>query len=218
MLWPFAVNRNCVAASRTWPMLPGADWNFSENTVCTESTIISAGLTRPTSSRMRSMQVSGEQVQRRIADAEPIAARLDLMLGFFARRVEHRADALREVRRRLQQQRGLADARLAAEQHQRSGNDAAAQHAIEFADAGGDAIGLRRFDVRVLLRARCGNSRHRVAMRRRPAQRRLRTARSSTNEFHAPQSSHLPCHFGRCAPHSWQTKTGLACFIACHGR
>ena len=47
MLCPFAVNRNCVAASRTWPMLPGADWNFSEKTVCTESTIIIAGLTRP---------------------------------------------------------------------------------------------------------------------------------------------------------------------------
>ena len=58
MFWPFAANRNCVAASRTWPMLPGADWNFSENTVCTESTMTSAGLTRPISSRMRSMQVS----------------------------------------------------------------------------------------------------------------------------------------------------------------
>src|SRR4030095_9089541 len=33
------------------------------------------------------------------------------------------------------------------------------------------------------------------------------TARSSTNEFHAPQSEHLPSHFGDCAPHSWQTKT-----------
>ena len=34
----------------------------------------------------------GEQIERRIADAEPIAARLDLMLGFLARRVEHGAD------------------------------------------------------------------------------------------------------------------------------
>ncbi len=58
MLWPLAVNRNCVAASRTCPMLPGADWNFSENTVWIESTIISAGFTRPISSRMRSMHVS----------------------------------------------------------------------------------------------------------------------------------------------------------------
>ena len=39
-------------------MLPGADWNFSENTVWTESTMISDGLTRVISSRIRSRQVS----------------------------------------------------------------------------------------------------------------------------------------------------------------
>ena len=78
----------------------------------------------------------GKQVERRVADAEAIAARLDLVLGFFARGIEHRADRLREVRGRLQQQRGLADAGLAAEQDQRAGNDAAAEHAIELADAG----------------------------------------------------------------------------------
>ena len=33
--------------------------------------------------------------------------------------------------------------------------------------------------------------------------------RSSTNEFHAPQSRHRPSHLGDCAPHSWQTKTVL---------
>ena len=57
-----------------------------------------------------------------------------------------------EVGRRLQQQRGLADARLAAKQHQRTGDNAAAEHAIEFADTRGDAIGLRCFNLRVLLR------------------------------------------------------------------
>ena len=33
----------------------------------------------------------GEQIQRRVADREPLAARLDLMLGLFAGAVEHRA-------------------------------------------------------------------------------------------------------------------------------
>ena len=33
MFWLLAANRNCVAASRTWPMLPGADCNFSEKIV-----------------------------------------------------------------------------------------------------------------------------------------------------------------------------------------
>ena len=28
MFCPFAANSNCVAASRTWPTLPGADWNL----------------------------------------------------------------------------------------------------------------------------------------------------------------------------------------------
>ena len=58
------------------------------------------------------------------------------MLRFFAGAVEHRPDRCREVRRRLQQQRRLADARLAADQDERSGDDAAAEHAIELVDAG----------------------------------------------------------------------------------
>src|SRR5262249_27306183 len=37
-------------------------------------------------------------------------------------------------------------------------------------------------------------------------------ARSSTNEFHAPHSTHFPIHFGDWAPHSWQTKTTLGGF------
>ena len=44
----------------------------------------------------------GEQIQRRVADAEAIAARLDLVLGFLAGRVEHRPERMREVRGRLQ--------------------------------------------------------------------------------------------------------------------
>ena len=94
----------------------------------------------------------GEQVERRVADAEPLAARLDLMLGFLARAVEHRADRARHVRRRLQQQRRLADARLAAEQHQRSRDDAAAEHAIELVDAGRQPRVLLDLDVGVQLR------------------------------------------------------------------
>ena len=58
MFCPLAAKSNCVAASRTWPMLPGADWNFSENTVWIESTITSAGSSRAISSRIRSRQVS----------------------------------------------------------------------------------------------------------------------------------------------------------------
>ena len=61
MFWPFAANSSCVADSRTWPTLPGADWNFSENTVWIESTTISDGRSRAISSRIRSRQVSASR-------------------------------------------------------------------------------------------------------------------------------------------------------------
>ena len=72
---------------------------------------------------------------RRVADAQPLAARLDLVLGFLAGAVEHRPDGAGERGRRLQQQRRLADAGLAAEQDQRARDDAAAEHAVELLDA-----------------------------------------------------------------------------------
>src|SRR5687767_13882141 len=90
------------------------------------------------------------------------------MLGFLARRVEDGPMRVGEVGRRLQQQGGLADARLAAKQHQRTGDDAAAEHTIEFADTRSNAIGLRCFNFCVLLRAR-RRPWHRIAMRGRAA-------------------------------------------------
>jgi hypothetical protein len=56
----------------------------------------------------------------------------------------------------LQQQRGLADSRLAAQQHQRTRHDATAKHAIELADARGQPRGVSVLDLRVQLRARAG--------------------------------------------------------------
>ena len=81
------------------------------------------------------------------------------MLGFLARAVEHRPGRARHVRRRLQQQRRLADAGLAAEQHERSGDDAAAEHAIEFVDA--------RADAARAVRSRCPSTGARCRARRR---------------------------------------------------
>jgi hypothetical protein len=48
---------------------------------------------------------------------------------------------------RLQQQRGLADARVAANQHHAAFHHAAAQHAVQFANAGGRAGHVAGFDV-----------------------------------------------------------------------
>ena len=212
MFCPLAANRNCVAASRTWPMLPGADWNLIENTVWTESTIDERRLEARDLLENALDAGFGQQIQRRRADAETIAAALDLMLGLLARRVEHRADLAREVRRRLQQQRRLADAGLAAEQHERAGHDAAAEHAIELADAGRQPHGVRSLDLRVQLRA-SRRAELGVAVRRPLRAAAARPARSSTSEFQAPHSVQRPIHLGACAPHSWQTKTALGGFM-----
>jgi hypothetical protein len=98
----------------------------------------------------------GEQIERWLADAEPITAALDLVLGLFTRGVEDGTDFAREVSGGLQQQRGLADPRFAAEQHQRTRYDPAAEHAIKLADARGQPRRMRRFDLGVQLRVRAG--------------------------------------------------------------
>ena len=109
----------------------------------------------------------GEQIQRRVADGQPLAARLDLMFRFLARAVQDGPDRAGHVRGRLQQQRGLADAGLAAEEHERSGDDAAAEDAIELVDARGEARVL--LDVDVGVQTRGAGCRQRVAMARRRA-------------------------------------------------
>ena len=217
MLCPLAVNSSCVAASRTCPMLPGADCSFSEKTVWIESTTSSAGFSRDGLLEDPLEAGLGQQVDRRVADAEPFAARLHLVLRFLARAVEHRPHRAGERRGHLQQQRGLADPRFAAEQHQRAGDDAAAEHAVELLDAGGEPRRVGHLDVGVKPRAR--PAAERVARRAAaPATAGAGSAtRSSTSEFHAPQSAQRPIHFGAWAPHSWQTNTVFGGFIVAQG-
>ena len=136
MFCPLAANRNCVAASRTWPMLPGRRLELDRKHRLDRIDDDERRLEARDLFEDALDAGFGQQIERRRADAEPIAAALDLVLGLLARRVEHRTDLAREVRGGLQQQRRLADARLAAEQHERAGHDAAAEHAIELADAG----------------------------------------------------------------------------------
>jgi hypothetical protein len=107
-----------------------------------------------------------QQVERRNADAEPVAAALDLMLRLLARGVQHRPDGAREMCRGLQQERRLADARLAAEENEGAGHDAAAEHAIELADAARQPLRLCALDFRVQL-GRAGGAELRVAIARR---------------------------------------------------
>ena len=78
---------------------------------------------------------------------EPQAPRAQrhLLHRFLTGHIENR---LRERAQGLQQQRGLADARIAAEQRHLPRHQSAAQRAVELADAGGDALLVARLDVR----------------------------------------------------------------------
>ena len=148
----------------------------------------------------------GEQIQRRAIDREPLAAQLDLVLRLLARAVEDRAYGARDVRRDLQQQRRLSDTRLAAEQHERAGDDAAPEDAIELGDARRNAWRVGGLNVAVELCRRAAGHQA-VAMACRQPARFPEPGCSSTSEFQAPQSGQRPSHLGCWPPHSWQTKT-----------
>ena len=151
---PLATNSSWVATSRTWLMLPGADGKRDEKTVCTESITSAARLQALDLLEDALERGLGHQVEPAALDAEPLAAQLDLALRLLARDVEHAAVGAAEQVRHLQQQRALADPRLAADQHQRARHDPAPEHAVELVDARGDARLLGVVDRVEGLRAR----------------------------------------------------------------
>ena len=107
----------------------------------------SAGFRRSTASITRSRQVSASRYNGACSSDKPLTPHLDLVFGFLTRAVEHRPDHRGEMCSGLQEQRRLADARFAADQHERTGDQPSTQHAIELADPGAPAIGDHRIDV-----------------------------------------------------------------------
>ena len=83
-----------------------------------------------------------EDVQVGRGDMQARRAQLDLAQGFLAGYIEHARGFAH-----LQQERGFADARLAADQHKRAVHRAAAQHAVELADAGVKPRLVPAFDI-----------------------------------------------------------------------
>src|SRR5207253_269415 len=75
-----------------------------------------------------------------------VGAQLHLERGFLTGGVERGMTAALELRGDLQQQRRLADARLAADQNHRARHDAAAEHEVEFVDARLPALGFGAVD------------------------------------------------------------------------
>ena len=94
----------------------------------------------------RSLQLVAAAEQQPVrGHSEPGGAEGHLRLGFLARDVEHGGPGLRDPPRGLEQQRRLADARLAAEQDDSPGDQSAAQHPVQLPDTRREA--LRRTDV-----------------------------------------------------------------------
>ena len=80
-----------------------------------------------------------------VGDAQAAGAQADLVDGFLAGDVQHAPAGPRQAGGGLQQQGRFADAGIAADQHGRGRDQAAAQHAVQFGDA--DRRARRRFGV-----------------------------------------------------------------------
>ena len=89
----------------------------------------------------------GQHIEVLGLDAEPLGAHLDLGRRFLARDIERLAPKLRYLPEHLEHERGLADARVAADQHHGSGNDPAAEHAVELADLRDKTVLVPRLDL-----------------------------------------------------------------------
>jgi hypothetical protein len=86
----------------------------------------------------------GQQPQLGRHRTEAVGPQAHLLGALFGGDVEHGPGRARE---QLQQKGALADAGLAAEQRDRTGNQSAPEHPVEFVDAGRGGVGCPRVDV-----------------------------------------------------------------------
>ena len=116
-----------------------------------------------------------------------------------------RAPGAREVAQRHAGQRRLADARRAAEQHERAGHEAAAEHAVELADPGRQPRDAAAGWTSRSATARAARPRRAAPPRAGAAAAARAGARSSTSVFHSPQPGHWPCQRASAWPQAEQT-------------
>ena len=144
----------------------------------------------------------GRKQHRRIVKPKPLGPQPHLGDGFLARDVDDALALAGQGGQGLKQQRRLADARIAADQHAGARHEAAARHPVQFADAGDDAGRCRALALQAhQARGACPWAGSRP-WRRTPGP----PPASSTIEFHAPQLSQRPDHFDVVVPQDWQTK------------
>ena len=152
----------------------------------------------------------GDELHRRVREAQPLGAQADLVDGFLARDVGAGRILFGERGRHLQQQGRLADAGIAADQQRRSDDEAAAADTIELGDAALVARWLRRRAGEAgELQVPAFSAARQAATGRTGA-----GAASSVMVFHSPQLSQRPLHFDVTEPQLWQTKRLIARAIA----
>jgi hypothetical protein len=89
----------------------------------------------------------GQHLHLRMVQPEPLGAQRHLRAAFFTRDIERVLPRALQRIDRLQQQRRLADAGVAADERHAARDDAAAQHAVELVEPGGRARDVGRLDV-----------------------------------------------------------------------
>ena len=131
------------------------------------------GLPLSSVARMSSTLVAAPSCTGASDKSHARGAHAHLRHRLFAGDVDRVAAALRIGGQRLQDQRGLADARIAADQQRRARHQPAAADAVEFGDAGDAARRRRVFGLQIFQRelaalARAWWRRRRWAARRLP--------------------------------------------------
>ena len=195
-----ALARRCrrAADSRTCDTEPGAAESCSSQSVWIESTTQTSGAVASIVAQTVSSSVSASTpTPGRRADA--LGAQAHLLGRLLAGHEQHgalRADRAQHGRRQAR----LADARLAAEQHERPGHEPAAEHAVEL----GMPVPMR---VAALVSTDAsGTTMPGAAPRRRAPLRASSDAGAcSTSVAKAPQSGQRPCQRDCSPPHSPQT-------------
>ena len=144
----------------------------------------------------------GQQPQPGMEGAQPLGPQPDLLGRLLGRHQQAPLRRRGHGGQGLQQEGGLADARLAADEGDRAGDQAAAEHPVELGDARGP--GRPRGHVDLADRHGAGRGREPAADRARPRAAGARPVppTSSWSVFHPPQPGHRPAHLAASAPHS----------------
>ena len=143
----FANSISTCVQSRICETLPANDSTSGSHIVWIESTTSISGTSRSSASSIARKFVSGK-TSSDVRGADALRAQLRLRRRFLAAHV-HRARAVaRELRRELQQQRRLARAGRAAEQHEAARHDPAAEQRVELRHPGPPARDARVVDRR----------------------------------------------------------------------